>query len=436
LFAIICISQINAQEIFTVAGNDSIGYTKDSILATNAGMDPYAVKLDKAGNLYIADCGNNRIRKVVHSTQIVYTVAGDTTDAAPIGDGGPATSASLFSPCDIALDSAGNIYIADKYNNRVRKVTVNNDTITTIAGNGIPGYSGDNGLSTSAMLNLPSGLAIDRLGNVYIADAANNCVRKLTKNADTTTYNITTYVSGLNFPNGLAIDNAFNLYIADYGSSNVYKVTKQGLRTIAAGNSTNGFSGDGGLATLAALSNPSGVVLDYAGNLFIADEGNYRIREVYQRGDSIGPGDSIRTIAGGGAYLKDSVLALKAEFVPFGLTMDSIGTLYIADGETYRVRDILNVGTTLGVREISASGIDFKLFPNPNNGKFTIETSAPFFDAGKQNLMIFDISGRLMLSELFYGRTVIDASRFAEGIYTIRLSGKDGVGNKRLVIVR
>ena len=213
--------------ITTIAGNGIAGYSGDGGLATNAELNnPYGVAVDSNGNIYIADTNNNRIRKVNSTTGIITTIAGNGT-AGYSGDGGLATNAELYYPYGVAVDSNGNIYIADTYNNRIRKVNSTTGIITTIAGNGTAGYSGDGGPATNAQLNYPYGVAVDSSGNIYIADTDNNRIRKV---------NSTT-----------------------------------GIITTIAGNGNPGYSGDGGPATNAELYDPSGVAVDSNGNIYIAD---------------------------------------------------------------------------------------------------------------------------------------------------------------------
>jgi uncharacterized protein (TIGR03437 family) len=240
------------------------------------------VAVDVAGNLYIADSFNNRIRRV--SNGVITTVAGNG-QAGFIGDNGPATSAKLDGPQGVAVDSAGNIYIADTNNNRIRKVS--NGVITTVAGNGSLFFSGDNGPATNAQLKGPLGVAVDPAGNIYIADSVNNRIRRVSNGVITTfAGNGGLGFSGDNGPatsaqlsgtGGVAADSGGNVYIADVNNFRVRRVAN-GVITTVAGNGTGGFSGDNGLATNAALNQPNGVAVDLAGNVYVADTGNNRIR--------------------------------------------------------------------------------------------------------------------------------------------------------------
>jgi uncharacterized protein (TIGR03437 family) len=322
-------------ELTIAAGSGIVGYSGDNGPATSAKLGPVTgIAVDSAGNLFILDQG--RVREV--SNGIITTVAGDGTFGYS-GDGGPATSAQLNRPAGIAVDAAGNIYIADSGNNRIRKVA--NGTITTVAGNGTPGYAGDGGVATLAELNGPTGLAVDPAGNLYFADTGNSRVRKLLGPIIALVAgNGTPGFSGDGgppthaelLPTGVAVDAAGNLYIAD--SSNRIREVSNGVITTVAGNSTQGYSGDGGSATSAQLSDPLGVAVDSAGNLFIADAGNSRVRKV-ARG-------VIDTVAGGGGVGDGGPASTAQLDVPLGIAIDPIGELYIADEGSNRVRMVSN----------------------------------------------------------------------------------------------
>ncbi len=277
--------------ISTAAGNGTLLFSGDGGPATNAGIHPQGlsagVAADNSGNLYFADSGNLRIRKV-DSAGIITTAVGNGQLIFG-GDGGPATSASLFRPAGIAFDSAGNLYIADTSHVRVRKVDTSG-IITTVAGSGALGFSGDGGPATGAAFNAPNAVAVDGAGNLFIADQTANRVRKVNTSGIITTVagNGTFGFAGDGGPatnaqllgiEGIAADSAGNLYIADRSNNRIRKVDTAGIITTVAGGRP-GFSGDGGAATSAGLSLPSGVAVDAAGNLYIADTVNHRIRKV------------------------------------------------------------------------------------------------------------------------------------------------------------
>ena len=272
--------------ITTVAGGGfSLG--GDNGPATSAQFNsPGALAVDSASGLYIAD--GYRVRKV--SNGVIATVAGNGTNGSS-GDNGPATSAQLRAG-SLAVDSAGNLYIADTLNNRIRKVS--NGVITTVAGNGSPGFGGDNGPATSAQLYYPGGIVLDSAGSLYIADTYNSRIRKVANGVITTVAgngmqgfkgdNIPA-TSALISPAGIALDSADNLYIADFYAVGIRKISNGVIATVA-GIGTNGFSGDNGPATSAQLNLPWGVAVDSAGNVYIADAGNNRIRILTPTGSS------------------------------------------------------------------------------------------------------------------------------------------------------
>jgi trimeric autotransporter adhesin len=277
--------------ISTVAGTGSSSYRGDGGLATSAELSsPRGVAIDASGNIYIADIGNNRIRMVTKSTGIISTVAG-TGSSGYRGDGGLARLALLNSPRGVAIDASGNIYIADTDNRCIRMVTKSTGIISTVAGTGSSSYSGDGGLATSAKLYYPYGVAIDASGNIYIADAGNNRIRMVTKSTGIISTVAGTGSSGysgdgglaisaqLYDPSGVAFDASGNIYIADTINHCIRMVTKStGIISTVAGTGSYGYSGDGGLATSTALRSPEGVAIDASGNIYIADTKNQRIR--------------------------------------------------------------------------------------------------------------------------------------------------------------
>ena len=336
------------------AGNGTQGFSGDNGSATSAqlGGSLGNIAVDDAGNLYISDPDNNRVRKVTNG--VITTVAGSgltgTVTQYFSGDNGPATNALLNRPVGVAVDSDGNLYIADSGNYRIRKVS--KGIITTVAGDGTRGFGGDNGPATSAQFDNPRSLATDTSGNLYIADAFNNRIRKVSNGVITTIAGSGTCTGSqacgnggdngpatsaqLDHPVSIAVDAAGNLYIADSFNNRIRKVLN-GVITTTAGTGTPGYSGDGGPATSAELSDPFGVAVDSNGNLYIADVINNRIRKVSN--------NVITTVAGNGAvsFGGDNGPAAGAQlYNPLGITLDALGNLYIADGWNSRVREVSN----------------------------------------------------------------------------------------------
>ena len=350
--------------ITTIAGTGEVGFSGDGGAAVEAELyNPEGVAVDSAGNVYIGDAGNQRIRKV-DSTGTITTIAG-TGEYGFSGDGGPAAAARLAFPHSVAVDGAGNLYIADTGNRRIRKVD-STGTITTIAGTGEVGFSGDGGPAVEAELRNPYGVAVDSAGNVYIADTRNQRIRKVDSTGTITTIAGTGEVgfSGdggpaaaarLAFPAGVAVDSAGNVYIADFFNNGIRKVDSTGTITTIAGIGELGFSGDGGPAVEAELYNPASVAVDSAGNVYIADTWNRRIRKV----DSTG---TIITIAGTGefGFSGDGGQAVEAELRnPYGVAVDSAGNVYIADTGNQRIRKVDSTGTITtiaGTGEFGFSG--------------------------------------------------------------------------------
>jgi len=312
----------NGGQLFLVAGSNVTGFSGDGGQAAAAALNgPKGIAADAAGNFYIADESNHRIRKVSASGGIT-TVAG--TGIAGFNGDGLATSARLNFPSSVAVDSAGNLYVADVLNHRIRKVG-SSGVISTVAGTGVAGPFGDGGPATSAQLRNPSGVAVDSAGNLYIADTNNDRVRKV----DASSGMITT-VGVASRPVGVAVDGAANLFIADTNSHCIRRVEPSGMTTTVAGTcSVAGYSGDGGPATGARLTNPSMVALDVAGHLYIADANNRRIRKVTASTGVIstlaGNGAS-RGFGDGGPALTALLVG------PAGMALDGTGRLHLANG--------------------------------------------------------------------------------------------------------
>jgi len=336
--------------ITTIAGNGTFAYSGDGGPATSASLNfPVGLAFDGAGNLYIADAGNNRIRRVAAGTGVITTVVGNGAYGY-FGDGGPAINSRLANPLDVQLDSAGNLYIADWNNNRIRKVTASNGIISTIAGNGVPGFSGDGQLAIFAELNEPFGVAVDAAGNIFIADSENGRIRKVTASTGV----ISTFAgngdqtfggdngpasnAALGLPEDVAVDTSGNVYIADWGNSRIRRVSPASGTIVTIAGGATGFAGDGLPATSGQLSfDPLGITLDSAGNLYIGDNLNNRVRMV-----SAATG-IISTIAGTGVanYSGDNGPAASAQINnPVGVAVDSHGNVYIADNGNHRVRKV------------------------------------------------------------------------------------------------
>ncbi|HXD94309.1 MAG TPA: T9SS type A sorting domain-containing protein [Bacteroidia bacterium] len=426
---------LKAQTISTLAGDGTAAYAGDGGQCTAAELNyPIGVVLDASGNLYIADMQNNRVRKI-STTGIITTVAGIGT-AGHAGDGGQATAAKLYYPTGLAFDAIGNLYIADYYNNRVRKVTTTG-IITTVAGYTVDGgYSGDGGPATAAQLNSPVAIAFDGANNMYIADESNNCIRMVNTAGIISTFagDTTAGYAGdggaatdaeLYFPSGVACDALGNVYISDYDNNRVRMVNTSGIISTFAGTGTGAYSGDGGQAISAEIYNPWGITCDALGNVYIADYGNNRIRMVNASG-------IITTIVGNGTlgFSGDGGLATMAELNrPSGVTFDTANNVYIVDRFNNRVRKVTPGGQTTGIEQNNVMQVS--VYPNPTSGNFIIETNT----TDKQLMNLYDINGSLVLSKIINDKSVIDVANLNRGIYNITIINNKGTVNKKLVVM-
>ncbi len=365
--------------IYTVAGCDKIGSDGDGGDAKKAMLnEPKDVTIDNNGCLYIADSENNLIR-FVNSMGSIETIAGSITtseteedkehgeteyqrvlDTVPrkaalnadlIGDDGAAISAKLKFPSSIAVDQDGNLYISDTYNHRVRKMNKENGIITTIAGNGEDGLSGDNGPATDASLSEPTGIAVDREGNIYIADLRNNKIRlveRATGIIKTFAGNGDDYFSGdngpavdasLSGPSDVVLDKNENIFIADTFNNVIRMVNaKTGIITTVAGDGDR-FKIKKKETTAKSLARPHSIALDSKGNIYTTDSDNHLVRKID------GNSGEITIVAGNGkiGFSTDGTLAENASLnYPFGITIDSKDNIYVADTFNHRIRKILN----------------------------------------------------------------------------------------------
>ena len=372
-----------AQTITTVAGSGSSSFSGDGGAAVSAALQvPLGVATDTLGNFYFADTYNNKIRKV-NPSGIISTIAGSLV-AAFGGDGGPATAAHLNHPVGIAVDASLNIYIADEYNFRIRKISPDG-IISTIAGSSTSSFSGDGGPATAANFNSPVGVAVDNIGNIYIADNSTHTIRVINSSGiiHTIAGTGTSGYSGdggaasaatLNEPYGVAVDTSGNIYVADQGNQRIRKVNTSGIISTVAGTGTYGFTGDGGPATAAEVASPWSVAVDRPGNVYIVT-GNH-VREVTTSG-------IISTFAGLGpsGFSGDGGDATAAElYFPNGAATDAAGNLYIADAYNNRVRrvnicpfpsvsrlsgtDTFCAGTSTTMTDTTTGGIWSSSFPS------------------------------------------------------------------------
>ena len=499
----------HAQIISRVAGTGTNGYTGDGVSATTSGLNnPGKAVVDATGNVYIADKANHLIRKV-NTAGIISTIAGTVGSMGFSGDGAAATAAILYSPLSVALDASGsNLYIADFGNNRIRKVNLSSGIISTVAGSSV-GFGGDGGAATAANLTQPTDVAVDATGNIYICDYGNHHIRKVNTSGIISSIAGTSggfsgdggaaTAAKIYAPNGVCVDASGNVYIADLGNQRIRKVDAAGIITTYAG-STAGFSGDGGAATAAQLNDPSFVTTDLAGNVFISDMGNNRVRRASTDG-------LIYTVAGTGAagFSGDGGPATDAPLSsPTGLAFDANNNLYITSQPVGIVRKVsvatipitgastvciadtttisgivpcglwtssnpavatvgsssgivtgvsagtvtisYNMGLGSGSTSITANNCgvlsvpttlltEMNIYPNPSNGNFTVELPSTTKEAA---ISVYDMLGREVANNIITNATQanLNVSNIASGTYSVKVIAGDKTYRSKLVIAK
>jgi uncharacterized protein (TIGR03437 family) len=416
--------------LIRVAGNGSRGFSGDTGAATSAQLNgPSGLAIDAAGNLYLADANNLRVRMV--AAGFIGTVAGSGAQGYG-GDGGAALQASFNGLAGIAIDRAGNLYVADFFNQVVRKIS--GGTVTTVAGNGTLGYNGDNIPATSAQLAGPTGIALDAAGNLYIADGYNNRIRKVSGGIITTVAgNGTAGFSGdkgpatsatLRQPSDVALDSGGNLYIADYGNNRI-RMVANGVITTTAGNGTQTFTGDGASALTAGLVAPTRMAFDAADNLYLVD--GARVRKIARGG--------ISTVAGGGAPLGESGPAANAQLLsPQGLAVDGAGNVYIADAGTARVLEV-NGGTVQKLAGAGSQGLTTDNGPAANTQLpapwgIAVDAAGSVYVTDSANLKVRKISSGTIAAFAGGGATLGDGGQATKAQLSAPQGlAADGAGN-------
>jgi hypothetical protein len=370
LILFVCIKQVNAQIITTFAGNGTDTTTGDGGQATAAGFTniPGSLAFDASGNFFVCD-NLNRIRKINMGTGVINTVAGIGITGYT-GDGGQVTAAKI-DVGGMASDKMGNLYFADGTANVIRKIDVNG-IITTIAGNGTMGYSGDGGAATAAQLVQPWNITIDTIGNIYVSDGVVWVVRKIDTTGIITTIAgdtsaTSSYFSGdggpataahLNTPNYLSVDKAGNLYVYDSGNNRIRKVNSAGIISTFAGNGTLGYSADGGMATAANLNYIWGIATDLLGNVYFSEMdsagNNARIRKI----NSAGVLTTAAGISGVQGYTGDGGYATLAQLTgPSIVAVDMYNNFYFVDGGKRTIRKVTYCSSPITVGVSGATTI-------------------------------------------------------------------------------
>jgi hypothetical protein len=444
---------IKAQIITTIAGNGTQNITGNRGPAVAAELSgPSSLAIDANANLYFSD--NNSIRQINTLTGIITSIVDTFVTGGSTGDDGLAAYARLLSPQGVALDHLGNLYIADENNERIRKVNVSTDTITTFAGNGTPGCTATpvNATSINAYLNNPARLAIDALGNAYII-AEHDFIQEV--NLSTGMLNVIAgrggcgYSGGysgdggmadtaaFNYPIDIALDAVGNIYIVDGGNYCIRKITvNTGVITTIAGNGTPGYSGDGGLATSAKLISPKYITVDNSDNIYFTDGNSIRkvnnstgiITHIVGQDTTIG---SLSVPIAG--YSGDDGLATSARInLPSGLASDALGNLYIADAGNHRIRKI--AFNTSGINDMQPD-IKVSIYPMPSKGDIQVKLNGKDFSS----MAIYDEFGREIYSQSIdnspYDQNLhIDLRNIADGIYFLQVVNQAEALTKRLII--
>ena len=422
--------------ITTLVGNGVTQYIGDGYPATNLSLAmPKGICVASDGSVYSTDFLNQRIRRT-NIADSVFTCAG-TGVAGYSGNGAAATVATMHNPHGIALDAAGNIFFVDQYNDVVRKIDKVTGNISVVCGTGGPGYTGDNMPALEANMEQPAGLCFDRAGNMYIADYGNARVRKVNSVTGIITTIAGTGVAGFSGDNDLATsakiaypvsvctDSSDNLYIADYGNNRIRKVdASSGIITTFAGTGVIGYGGDAGLATAAKLTQPTSVFMSTKGNLYIADYGNNVVRMV-------NPAGNIYTIAGSGGYgyTGDHGPAINATFIsPSAVCTDTAENIYIADEGNSAIRVVQKAADA--INDLYAKS-KVSVYPNPSTGIFYLNISG----AANSSLVVFNLVGQVVYkAEANDGVNVIDISLAANGIYY--LSVQTGADKRTIKILK
>jgi sugar lactone lactonase YvrE len=324
-------TKLSAQTVTTFAGSGSVGSTNATGTAASFNS-PYSIAIDGSGNLYIADASNNKIRKITPAG-VVTTLAGAGTAGSTDATG---TAASFNFPTGVAVDGSGNIYVADQANNKIRKIT-SGGVVTTFAGSGT--MASTDGTGTGASFYYPSDIAIDGSGNLFVLESANNTIRKITPGGVVTTFagsstagstDATGTAARFNNPECIAIDGSGNLYVTDYGNNKIRKITSAGVVTTLAGSGTSATVD--GTGTGASFNAAYGVEVDASGNVYIGEYYGETIRKITSAG-------VVTTLAGTGTNgSADGVGTAASFYAPIGLVFDGVGNLFIADADNNKIR--------------------------------------------------------------------------------------------------
>ena len=423
--------------ITTVAGTGVQGFDGDGGPATSASLDsPGGLALDTQGDLFLADTHNHRVRRIDAKTHLISTVAG-TGVAGFSGDGGAAIAAQLKLPSALACDAAGNLYIADMGNHRIRKLAAGSGILTTVAGTGVQGFSGDGGPGTAAMIDSPTSLAVDAGGNLYLADTHNQRVRRLSLtdgristvagngSVGRSVDGVAASGAALALPRGLSLDAAGNLYLADSANHTVRRIDAvTGVLTTVAGSGAEAYLGDNGAPTVAALDEPHATVVSPAGLVTMADTSNGRIRQI--SGATSSSAGVLRTIAGLGDTTPGDLLIAAPSVVGYGeagSVKASLVSPVAATGQVVFLETMAGATSTLGSVGVTnnAASLDTSSLPaGTHNITATFAGDATHSPAQSTTLSLNvtprDVTATQAAASMIYGQPVPVLSGTIEGV--------------------
>ncbi len=407
----------SAQTVSTLAGSGYSGFTDATGTAAQF-SNPTGIAIDVSGNVYVGDRVNNRIRKITPAG-VVSTLAGVNMVGFLDGNG---TVAQFSDPNGVAVDASGNVYVGDKNNHRVRKVTPAS-VVSTFAGNSTAGYT--DGTGTSAQFYSPVGIAVDTTGNVFVADFDNHRIRKITPLGVVSTIagsgtagfaDGTGTAAQFNYPAGVAVDASGNIFVADAGNNKIRKITPAGVVSTVAG-STAGFTN--GTGTAAQFNYPTGVAVDAYGNILVADEANNRIR-------LISPNAVVSTLAGSTIGFTNGIGTAAQFQYPYGVAIDASANVYVADMMNNSIRKIT---TSVSVSNFDVKN-NVKIYPNPASVSFTIECTG----LSNAKLQVMDIVGKELMKQSFSTDSyTLNIENLPAGMYLIKLSCEQGTATEKII---